>query len=199
MRHLLDVDELTWAETERILARAAVHRQSLASAGGGRSSTAPESVGPPTLAGRRVGLLFAEPSTRTRLSFEIAARQLGAETFVIDPGRSSLVKGETLADTVRTLGALGLHALVMRHHRAGAPWVAARYFGGAIVNAGDGWHAHPTQALLDVFTLRRALGVGGAGGGESVGHGASERGGRLAGRKVVIVGVLLICRVSCWY
>jgi aspartate carbamoyltransferase catalytic subunit len=69
-----------------------------------------------------------------------------------------MVKGETLVDTVRNLDALGFDMLVLRHHRAGAPWVAARYFGGAVINAGDGWHAHPTQALLDLLTLRRAVG-----------------------------------------
>ena len=199
MKHLLDVDELSWAETERILGRAAIQRRTLAAAPAGQPAE-PVAVGPATawaaaamapLAGRRVGLLFAEPSTRTRLSFEIAARQLGAETFVIDPGHSSLVKGETLADTVRTLGALGLHALVMRHHRAGAPWVAARYFNGAVVNAGDGWHAHPTQALLDLFTLRRALAAR-----DGLADGTADGSGRLAGRKVAIVGDLLHSRVA---
>jgi aspartate carbamoyltransferase catalytic subunit len=166
MRHLLDVDELAWADIERILARAARLRDD-----GKR-------LRPGNLAaGRRVALLFAEASTRTRLSFEVAARNLGAETFVVEPGSSSMVKGETLVDTVRNLDALGFDALVLRHHRAGAPWVAARYFGGSVVNAGDGWHAHPTQALLDLFTLRRALGD-------------------LSGKKVAIVGDLLHSRVA---
>jgi aspartate carbamoyltransferase catalytic subunit len=167
MRHLLDVDELGGDDIEAILRDAERHRTAYEAGEVGKQ-----------LAGRRIGLLFAEPSTRTRISFELAGGALGAQTFVIDPGRSSLVKGETLADTMRTLAALGTDVLVMRHHRAGAPWVAARYFAGSIVNAGDGWHGHPTQALLDLFTLRRALGDS------------------LAGRKVVIVGDLLHSRVA---
>jgi aspartate carbamoyltransferase catalytic subunit len=127
-----------------------------------------------------VALLFAEPSTRTRLSFEIAARNVGAETFVIEPGASSMVKGETLVDTARNLSALGIGILVLRHHRAGAAAVASRHFDGAVVNGGDGWHAHPTQALLDLMTLRRSLG------------GASA----LRGRKVVIVGDVRHSRVA---
>ena len=114
----------------------------------------------PLLRGQHVALLFAEPSTRTRLSFELAARRLGADTYLLDPPSSSMVKGETLADTVRNLDAIGFTTLVVRHHRSGAPSVAARHFGGHVVNAGDGWHAHPTQALLDLYTLRRAWGGG---------------------------------------
>jgi len=167
MRHLLDVDELSDAEIDSLIAAAEQYRQALDA----------RAAVPALLAGRRVALLFAEPSTRTRLSFGIAARALGGETFVIDPGGSSLVKGESMADTARTLGALGVDVLVLRHHRAGAPYVAARYFGGSIVNGGDGWHAHPTQALLDLFTLRRALGS-------------------VAGRKLVIVGDLRHSRVA---
>src|SRR4029453_2269770 len=121
------------------------------------------------LGGRHVALLFAEPSTRTRLSFEVAARRLGAETYVLEPLSSSMVKGETLVDTVRNLDAIGFNVLVVRHHRAGAAAVAARYFDGSVINAGDGWHAHPTQALLDLFTLKRCLG-------------------EVRGRKVAIVG-----------
>ncbi|HVM31030.1 MAG TPA: aspartate carbamoyltransferase catalytic subunit [Candidatus Limnocylindrales bacterium] len=166
MRHLLDVDELSAPDVESLLVDAEHHRSSYEAARVGSE-----------LAGRSVGLLFAEPSTRTRVSFELAVRALGGHPVVIDPGRSSLVKGETLADTVRTLAALGTSVLVMRHRRSGAPWVAARYFVGSIVNAGDGCHAHPTQALLDLFTLRRAVGT-------------------LAGRKVAIVGDLLHSRVA---
>jgi aspartate carbamoyltransferase catalytic subunit len=147
VRSLLDVDELSGTELEALLRRATRIRQSI-DGGGGRNAA---------LAGRRIALLFAEPSTRTRLSFEIAARALGAEAYTLDPGATSLVKGESLADTARTLSAQGIDALVLRHHRAGAPWVVARYFPGGVVNAGDGWHAHPTQALLDLFTLRRAF------------------------------------------
>lgn len=167
-RHLLDVDEWSDAWIEAVLDNAA------------RARDAGERHGNELL-GCRVVLLFAEPSTRTRLSFEMAARRLSAETYVIDPASSSMVKGETLVDTVRNLDALGADMIVMRHHRAGAPWVAARYFGGAVVNAGDGWHAHPTQALLDLLTLRRAFG------------GGTEA---LRGKKVAIVGDLLHSRVA---
>ena len=125
-----------------------------------------------------MGLLFLEASTRTRTSFDLAARALGGETFVLDPGTSSLTKGESFVDTVRTLDALGLEVLVIRHHRAGAPYVAARHFSSSIVNAGDGWHAHPTQALLDLYTLRAALGPD------------------LAGRKVAVIGDLRHSRVA---
>lgn len=167
MRHLLDVDELTDEQIDFLIAQAAEYERWLHT----RSEV------PPALAGRRVALLFAEPSTRTRLSFEVAARALGAQTFVIDPGGSSLVKGESLADTMRTIDAIGMDVLVLRHHRAGAPYVAARYFSGSVVNGGDGWHGHPTQALLDLFTLRQAVGL-------------------VAGRKVVIVGDLRHSRVA---
>lgn len=166
-RHLLDVDQLSGAQLEAVLARAGDLRDT----GDMRADD---------LSGRRAALLFAEPSTRTRLSFEIAARNLGAETFLVEPRSSSMVKGETLADTVRNFNALGFDLLVLRHHRAGAPYVAARYFNGTVVNAGDGWHAHPTQALLDLLTLQRAFG------------GAAE----LRGRKIVIVGDVRHSRVA---
>jgi aspartate carbamoyltransferase catalytic subunit len=163
-RHLLDVDTLTAEEVGRVMSMAEVFMD---------VSTRV------VLRGAHVALLFAEPSTRTRLSFEIAARRLGGETYVIDPGSSSMVKGETLVDTVRNIDALGVRFLVVRHHRAGAAAVAARYFGGSVVNAGDGWHAHPTQALLDLFTLLRHFG-------------SSD----LNGRKVAIVGDVMHSRVA---
>ena len=167
-RHLLDVDEWSDETIETVLDNAS------------RARDAGERHGNELL-GCRVVLLFAEPSTRTRMSFEMAARGLSAETYVIDPASSSMVKGETLVDTVRNLDALGVDMIVMRHHRAGAPWVVARHFGGAVVNAGDGWHAHPTQALLDLLSLRRAFG------------GAADA---LRGRKIAIVGDLLHSRVA---
>lgn len=167
-RHLLDVDEWSDETIEAVLDSAS------------RARDAGERHGNELL-GCRVVLLFAEPSTRTRMSFEMAARGLSAETYVIDPASSSMVKGETLVDTARNLDALGVDMIVMRHHRAGAPWVAARHFGGAVVNAGDGWHAHPTQALLDLLTLRRAFG----GGADA-----------LRGLKIAIVGDLLHSRVA---
>jgi aspartate carbamoyltransferase catalytic subunit len=171
-RHLLDVDE--WSDTD--IAGVLDDASRLRDQGDVRAGS---------LHGHRVVLLFAEPSTRTRLSFEMAARSLGADVMVIDPASSSMVKGETLVDTVRNLDAMGADMIVMRHHRAGAPWVAARYFGGAVVNAGDGWHAHPTQALLDLLTLRRALNPT-----------ATSFTDVLRGRKVAIVGDLLHSRVA---
>jgi aspartate carbamoyltransferase catalytic subunit len=168
-RHLLDVDDLSRAELDLVLARADEMRRRL------DASDRPVEV----LRGHRVALLFAEPSTRTRLSFDVAARSLGAETFVLDPPSSSMTKGETLADTARNLAALGFHMLVVRHRRGGAPWVAARWFEGHVINAGDGSHAHPTQALLDLFTLRRTWRID-----------------ELTGRKIVIVGDLLHSRVA---
>ena len=170
-RHLLDVEQLSVDQVEAIISVAANFRAELER---GDEITA-------SLHGQHVALLFAEPSTRTRLSFELAARHLGAESYLLDPPSSSMVKGETLADTVRNLDAIGFTMLVIRHHRSGAASVAARYFGGNVVNAGDGWHAHPTQALLDLFTLRRAWG------------GARDA---LRGRKVAIVGDVLHSRVA---
>lgn len=166
-RHLLDVDGLSNKDLDFILQESARLREWIDHGGGWARS----------LRGVNVALLFAEPSTRTRLSFELAARRLGAETYLLEPLSSSMVKGETLVDSVRNLDALGYSILVVRHHRSGAAAVAARYFGGSVVNAGDGWHAHPTQALLDLFTLKRELGT-------------------LAGRKVAIVGDVLHSRVA---
>jgi len=181
-RHLLDVENMSVQELESLFGVAAEFRAELDRG----TDAGPVAAAEATAAGARLGdqhvaLLFAEPSTRTRLSFEIAARRLGAHTYLLDPPSSSMVKGETLTDTVRNLDAIGFTTLVVRHHRAGAPWVAARYFSGHVVNAGDGWHAHPTQALLDLFTLRRAWG----GGVDAV-----------RGRKIAIVGDILHSRVA---
>ena len=169
--HLLDVEQLSVDEIETILALATEIRDGLDRG---------EDFGT-RLRGEHVVLLFAEPSTRTRLSFELAARRLGAETYTFDRASSSMTKGETLVDTVRNLDAIGFTMLVLRHHRAGAAWVAARHFSGHVVNAGDGWHGHPTQALLDVLTLRRAWG------------GNADA---LRGRKIAIVGDILHSRVA---
>lgn len=176
-RHLLDVEGMTAADVGSLLELADRMRLSLDHPAGTRDD----------LRGQAVALLFAEPSTRTRLSFELAARRLSAETFVVDPLSSSMVKGETFADTVRNLDALGFGFLIMRHHRSGAAGIAARYFSGHVVNAGDGWHAHPTQALLDLFTLMRQFGI-------RLGSGTVE--GALNGRKVAIVGDVLHSRVA---
>jgi aspartate carbamoyltransferase catalytic subunit len=111
----------------------------------------------PALRGRTVATVFAEPSTRTRLSFETAARRLSADVVGITPATSSLTKGESLRDTVETVVALGVDCLVVRHAVAGVPWQVARWAPVSVVNAGDGWHEHPTQALLDCATVRQAL------------------------------------------
>ena len=130
----------------------------------------------PTLRGRTVVNLFFEPSTRTRTSFEIAEKRLSADTLSIATATSSVTKGESLLDTVRNIEAMSPDMIVMRHASSGAPHLLARTCRSAIINAGDGMHEHPTQALLDAFTIR-------------------EHKGRLRGLKVVIVGDLLHSRV----
>jgi aspartate carbamoyltransferase catalytic subunit len=130
----------------------------------------------PTLRGRTVVNLFFEPSTRTRTSFEIAEKRLSADTLSIAAATSSVTKGETLVDTLRNLEAMAPDMVVMRHASSGAPHLLARMGHSAIINAGDGMHEHPTQALLDAFTIR-------------------QHKGRLAGLKVAIVGDLLHSRV----
>jgi len=131
----------------------------------------------PTLRGRTVVNFFVEPSTRTRSSFELAEKRLSADSLNFSSGSSSLVKGETLLDALRNLEAMSPDFIVMRHSEAGAPHFLARYGRASIVNAGDGAHEHPTQALLDAFTIR-------------------QRKGRLAGLKVAIVGDILHSRVA---
>ena len=130
----------------------------------------------PTLRGRTVVNLFFEPSTRTRTSFEIAEKRLSADTLSIATATSSVSKGETLADTVRNLEAMSPDMIVMRHASSGAPHLLSRICRSAIINAGDGMHEHPTQALLDAFTIR-------------------EHKRRLRGLKVTIIGDLLHSRV----
>jgi aspartate carbamoyltransferase catalytic subunit len=167
-RHLLDVEDLGPPQLELIL-RTADEMAAARAAG----------TVPPELRGRNVTILFHEPSTRTRVSFEIAARSLGGEVINVAVASSSVTKGESFLDTLRTLEAMGAHALVLRHPRSGAAELAAQHFGGHVINAGDGWHAHPTQALLDLATLRAAL-----------------PGDRLRDAKVVIVGDVLHSRVA---
>lgn len=108
----------------------------------------------PTLRGRTVVHLFYEPSTRTRTSFEIAAKRLSADTFNISASTSSIVKGETLLDTARNLEAMNPDVIVLRHAAAGAPHLLARHVQASVINAGDGMHEHPTQALLDLLTIK---------------------------------------------
>jgi aspartate carbamoyltransferase catalytic subunit len=130
----------------------------------------------PTLRGRTVVNLFFEASTRTRLSFELAEKRLSADTLGVTVSGSSVTKGETLIDTARTLEAMAPDVIVMRHEASGAPHHLARVCKASIVNAGDGMHEHPTQALLDAFTI-------------------IERKGRLTGLRVAIIGDLVHSRV----
>ena len=132
----------------------------------------------PALRGKTVVSMFYEDSTRTRLSFETAAKRLSADTMTFSAGSSSLRKGESLLDTVRTVEAMGIDAIVVRHRSSGVPQRIAGWIDASIVNAGDGWHEHPTQALLDAFTLRR------------------HRGDSFAGMKVSIVGDVKHSRVA---
>ncbi len=112
----------------------------------------------PTLRGKTVVSLFYEDSTRTRLSFEAAAKRLSADTMNFSVSTSSVAKGESLRDTVQTIEAMGVDAIVVRHGSAGVPWRIAEWVDAAVINAGDGWHEHPTQALLDSYTIRQRLG-----------------------------------------
>ncbi|MBI4318899.1 MAG: aspartate carbamoyltransferase catalytic subunit [Chloroflexi bacterium] len=131
----------------------------------------------PPLRGRTVVILFYEASTRTRVSFELAAKNLSADVVNVTASTSSISKGESLVDTIRTLQALGADIIVLRHSQSGAPYLVAQHLEGSVINAGDGWHAHPTQALLDLYTIREKLG-------------------RIAGLSVVIVGDILHSRVA---
>lgn len=140
----------------------------------------------PTLRGRTVVNLFFEDSTRTRVSFEVAAKRLSADVINFSAKGSSVSKGEGLKDTAQTLAAMGADAVVIRHGSSGAPRVLAEsgWIDAGIVNAGDGTHEHPTQALLDAFTMRRRI------------HGAGSRGRALDGLRVAIVGDVLHSRVA---
>lgn len=140
----------------------------------------------PTLRGKTVVNLFFEDSTRTRISFEAAAKRLSADVINFSAKGSSVSKGESLKDTAQTLAAMGADAVVVRHHASGAPLTLASsgWIDAGIVNAGDGTHEHPTQALLDAFTIRRRL------------HGADSRGHDLDGVAVTIVGDILHSRVA---
>ena len=112
----------------------------------------------PALRGKTIAWLFYEDSTRTRLSFETAAKRLSADTMNFSVGSSSVNKGESLRDTARTIEAMGVDAIVVRHGSAGAPHRVASWVDASVINAGDGWHEHPTQALLDCYTIRQQLG-----------------------------------------
>ncbi|MFN3484394.1 MAG: aspartate carbamoyltransferase [Planctomycetota bacterium] len=110
------------------------------------------------LRGRRLFTFFVEPSTRTKTSFVLAARRLGAEVVDFSPSSSSLAKGESLKDTARTIESMGVHFTVIRHGASGAPQFLSRLVRSSVINAGDGAHEHPTQALLDLLTIRQRLG-----------------------------------------
>ncbi len=165
-RHLLDVEGLRRDEIERILDLAVEMREA-------RAARAHRAL----LEAETVGLAFYEASTRTRVSFELAARALGATVVDLQIAASSVEKGESLVDTVRTLERSGVTIVALRHGSAGAAHLAARATGLRIVNAGDGTHAHPTQALADALTLREALGP-------------------LGGRLITIVGDVAHSRVA---
>lgn len=113
----------------------------------------------PALRGKTVCNLFFEDSTRTRMSFDLAAKRLSADTMTLAVSSSSVNKGESLRDTVETLDAMGVDAFVVRHRTSGVPWQVAGWTPAAVINAGDGWHAHPTQALLDAYTIRQRRGI----------------------------------------
>jgi len=166
-RHLLDVDDLSREELDLLMETTDSMKEVL-----GRDVPRV-----PTLRGRTVVTLFYESSTRTRASFELAGKALGADVINVAASGSSVEKGESLIDTVRTLQAVGADAIVMRHGSSGAPYLVARHVQSSVINAGDGWHAHPTQALLDLYTMRSKLGD-------------------LRGRKVVIVGDIAHSRVA---
>ena len=166
-KHLVGLDELSAEEIVYILDTAESFREV--------STRSIKKV--PVLRGKMVALMFFEDSTRTRMSFELAASRLSADTIVFTAQGSSVTKGETTLDTARNVEAMGVDIFIIRHTQAGAPHMLARKLGCSIVNAGDGSHEHPTQGLLDIFTLRQKLGD-------------------LAGRKVAIVGDIAHSRVA---
>jgi len=176
VRHLLSTKDLTRAEAVAILDVA----EDMADVAGREVKKLP------ALRGKTVVNLFFEDSTRTRISFEAAAKRLSADVINFSAKGSSVSKGESLKDTAQTLAAMGADAVVVRHQASGAPSVLAQsgWIDAGIVNAGDGTHEHPTQALLDAFTIRRRL------------HGAAARGRDLDGVTVTIVGDILHSRVA---
>src|SRR6478609_10590095 len=167
-RHLLSTGDLTRPAAEHILSTAERIDQAMA----GR-----EVRKLPTLRGRTVVNLFYEDSTRTRISFEAAAKRLSADVINFSAKGSSVAKGESLKDTAWTLQAMGADAVVIRHPASGAPHRLANWVEGSVLNAGDGTHEHPTQALLDAYTMRSRLG-------------------KIAGLTVAIVGDVLHSRVA---
>jgi len=176
MRHLLSVRDLDRAAAVRIL--------DLAEDMADVATRAVPKL--PTLRGRTVANLFFEDSTRTRQSFEAAAKRLSADVITFSAKGSSVSKGESLKDTAQTIAAMGVDAVVLRHGASGASRVLAEsgWIDAAVVNAGDGTHEHPTQGLLDSYTMRKRR------------HGAASRGRDLDGMRVTIVGDILHSRVA---
>ena len=166
-KDVLDLDDFTAEELTEVLETADAMKEVL---------SRPIKRVPP-LRGKTIVNCFYEASTRTRVSFELAGKNLSADVVNISASGSSVEKGESLIDTTRTLQALGADMVVMRHPHAGAPYLVARSLNAAVINAGDGWHAHPTQGLLDLYTVRERLGA-------------------IEGRKIVIVGDILHSRVA---
>ena len=164
---LLDVQDLSREEIDLVLETAKSFKE----------VSARDVKKVPALRGKTVVMLFFENSTRTRTSFELAAKRLSADTINISFGSSSLSKGETVLDTARNLEAMNIDAIVVRHPSSGVPNVLARHLKAAVINAGDGCRAHPTQALLDLFTIKEKLG-------------------KIDGLKVGIVGDILHSRVA---
>jgi aspartate carbamoyltransferase catalytic subunit len=166
-KHLLSMHDVTADDVVRILDTAASFREV--------GTRVIKKV--PALRGRTVVNFFLENSTRTRISFELAAKRLSADVINFSAGGSSVAKGESLKDTALTLQAMGADAIVIRHSSSGSPLQLTRWFQGHVLNAGDGTHEHPTQALLDLYTMREKLG-------------------RLEGLQVAIVGDVLHSRVA---
>ncbi|QDW63446.1 aspartate carbamoyltransferase catalytic subunit [Oerskovia sp. KBS0722] len=185
MKHLLSTADLARADAIRILDTAAQMA----------ATQSREIKKLPTLRGRTVVNLFFEDSTRTRISFETAAKRLSADVINFSAKGSSVSKGESLKDTALTLQAMGADAVVIRHQASGAPHTLAHagWVDSAVVNAGDGMHQHPTQALLDAFTMRRHLVGRGAAGASIVGDPTGQD---LAGLKIAVVGDVLHSRVA---
>lgn len=178
-RHIISLEDFTAGDYQTILQTAASFREVL--------SRRTKKV--PALQGQVITNLFFEPSTRTRSSFELAAKRLSADILNFSPGSSSLKKGETILDTAKTYLAMGTNLMVIRHQQAGVPTIIAREMdrieaGVGVLNAGDGQHAHPSQALLDLFTICSSLDA------------ANPQVEHLQGKKVVIVGDILHSRVA---
>lgn len=170
MKHVLDTHDLSVDDIKKILETAdhmaEVNRRQVPKV--------------PALKGKTVATLFFEDSTRTRLSFELAARRLSADVVTFLASSSSVNKGESLRDTVETLSAMGVDAFIVRHKSSGAPVQISRWTGASVINAGDGWHQHPTQALLDAYTITREFATPDS----------------LTGRTVAIVGDIKHSRVA---